>query len=195
MKKKSLILGGVLTILVSIILFALLSNNTTIKDEQTQSTLKNELDLDIIINLEKYSSEEYDESKLLDVAMQLASKKGLLQEFNDENTYIEYVSKDDLHSLILELTGITIEAPIEIEDFYYLYDSENEYYYYIPATPSYYKIDKINSMKETKNGYEINCSIEKNIDTEVLKVENVLIKLTTKPENSIIKYMINEISI
>ena len=159
-----------------------------------QNTLKDELDLDIVINLGKYSSEEYDESKLLDVAMQLATKKGLLQEYNDENIYFEYVPKDDLHSIILELTGITVEAPIEIEDFYYLYDSENEYYYYRPSTPSYYQIDQINSLKETKNGYEINCSIVKNIDTEVLKVEDVSIELTSNPENSIIKYMVNEIS-
>ena len=194
MKKKTLILAGVLVIVVAIILFVLLSNNTNIKDEQMQNTLKDELDLDIVINLGKYSSEEYDESKLLDVAMQLATKKGLLQEYNDENIYFEYVPKDDLHSIILDLTGITVEAPIEIEDFYYLYDSENEYYYYRPSTPSYYQIDQINSLKETKNGYEINCSIVKNIDTEVLKVEDVSIELTSKPENSIIKYMVNEIS-
>ena len=194
MKKKSLILGGVLAIIVVIILFVLLSSNTTIKDVQMQESLKNELNLDIIINLGKYSSEEYDESKLLDVAMQLATKKGLLQEYNDENTYFEYVSKDDLHSVIWELTGITVEAPIEIEDFYYLYDSENEYYYYRPSTPSYFQINQINSLKETKNGYEINCSIVKNVDTEVLKVEDVTIKLTSKPENSVIKYMVNEIS-
>ncbi|MBQ8298624.1 MAG: hypothetical protein IJX99_01955 [Clostridia bacterium] len=194
MNKKNLILAGALTIIVAIILLMLLSSNTNIKDAQMQETLKNELDLDIIINLEKYSSEEYDESKLLDVAMQLATKKGLLQEYNDENTYFEYVSKDDLHSVILELTGITVEAPIEIEDFYYLYDSENEYYYCRPSTPSYYKIDQINSLKETKNGYEINCSIIKNVDTEVLKIEDVTIKLTTEPENTIIKYAIDEIS-
>lgn len=194
MKKKTLILAGVLAIVVAIILFVLLSSNTNIKDEQMQNTLKDELDLDIVINLGKYSSEEYDESKLLDVAMQLATKKGLLQEYNDENIYFEYVPKDDLHSIILDLTGITVEAPIEIEDFYYLYDSENEYYYYRPSTPSYYQIDQINSLKETKNGYEINCSIVKNIDTEVLKVEDVSIELTSKPENSIIKYMVNEIS-
>lgn len=194
MKKKTLILAGVLAIIVAIILFVLLSSNTNIKDEQMQNTLKDELDLDIVINLGKYSSEEYDESKLLDVAMQLATKKGLLQEYNDENIYFEYVPKDDLHSIILELTGITVEAPIEIEDFYYLYDSENEYYYYRPSTPSYYQINQINSLKETKNGYEINCSIVKNIDTEVLKVEDVSIELTSKPENSIIKYMVNEIS-
>lgn len=194
MKKKTLILAGVLAIIVAIILFVLLSSNTNIKDEQMQNTLKDELDLDIVINLGKYSSEEYDESKLLDVAMQLATKKGLLQEYNDENIYFEYVPKDDLHSIILDLTGITVEAPIEIEDFYYLYDSENEYYYYRPSTPSYYQINQINSLKETKNGYEINCSIVKNIDTEVLKVEDVSIELTSKPENSIIKYMVNEIS-
>ena len=94
----------------------------------------------------------------------------------------------------IAVSGITVEAPIEIEDFYYLYDSENEYYYYRPSTPSYYQIDQINSLKETKNGYEINCSIVKNIDTEVLKVEDVSIELTSKPENSIIKYMVNEIS-
>ena len=193
MNKKHLIIGVTLILFVAIFLFILLSNSSTINDIEKQLELKETFNLDIIVNLKNYTSAEYNEENLLDVAMQLAAKKGLISEYDDESTYIQYVPKDDIHSIIQELTGITVEAPIEIEDAYYLYDSENEYYYCWPSTLYYYNVNNIISVNKNGNTYEFVCTIEKNIDSEIEKIENVTIKVTEIPENSIIKYQIEEI--
>lgn len=190
MNKKHLILG---VTLVAIFLFVLLSNRSNISDIQKQIELKEIFDLDIIVNLKNYTSEEYNEKNLLDVAMQLAGKKGMLSEFSDDTTYIEYVPKDDLHTIIQDFTGITIEAPIEFEDAYYLYDSENEYYYCWPSTNYYYTVGNIISVKKHGDTYEFVCTLEKNIDSEIETIENVTIKVTEMPENTTIKYQVKEI--
>lgn len=147
MKNKRLITIITSVIFVIVIVTICLSNmGSAIKDEAKISEFKNSSHLDILVNLGNYSSSEYSDSRLLDVSMQLAEKLGLMDENTDEDNYVQYVSENDLHTIIYELTGHTVEAPIEIEDFYYLYDSENEYYYYRPATPSYYSIKEINSL-------------------------------------------------
>ena len=193
MNKKHLIIGITLVALVAIFLFVLLSNRSNITDIQKQLELKENFDLDIIVNLKNYTSEEYNEENLLDVAMQLAGKKGMLSEYSDDTTYIEYVPKDDLHAIIQDFTGIIIEAPIELEDAYYLYDSENEYYYCWPSTNYYYTVGNILSVTQNGNTYEFVCTLEKNIDSEIQTIENAIIKITDMPENAIIKYRIEEI--
>lgn len=193
MNKKHLIIGVTLILLVALLLFILLSTRSNISDIEKQLELKEAFDLDIVVNLENYTDAEYDEENLLDVAMQLATKRGLLSEYDDETTYIQYVPKDDIHLIINELTGITVEAPIEIEDSYYLYDSENEYYYCWPSTLYYYNIGNILSVTKNGDTYEFVCNLEKNIDSEIEKVENVVIKVTENPNNTIIKYRIEEI--
>ena len=118
-----------------------------------------------------------------------------MNETNNESLYLQYVSKDDVHNIIYELTGISIEAPIEIDDFYYLYDSENSYYYYLGASPTNYKVSNIKSIKRNGNLYDINCSIEKIEDGELTLEENVSIILNYVSENSIIKYQVEKIKI
>lgn len=193
MNKKHLIIGVTLVLFVAILLFVLLSNRSTINDIEKQLELKEAFDLNIITNLKNYTIAEYSEGNLLDVAMQLATKRGLLSEYDDETTYIQYVPKDDVHLIINELTGITVEAPIEIEDSYYLYDSENEYYYCWPSTLYYYNISNIISVNKNGNTYEFVCTLEKNIDSEIETIENAVIKVTEMPENTIIKYRVEEV--
>ena len=193
MNKKHLIIGVTLVLFVAILLFVLLSNRSTINDIEKQLELKEAFELDTIVNLKNYTNIEYDEENLLDVAMQLAAKRGLLSEYEDETTYIQYVPKDDIHLIINELTGITVEAPIEIEDAYYLYDSENEYYYCWPSTISYYNVGNIISVTKNGDTYEFVCTLEKNIDSEIEKVENVMIRVTEMPDNTVVKYRIEEI--
>lgn len=193
MKKQVILVATIVIIIaIAIITFALVSG-TTIKDENEINTIKDEAYLDILVNLGNYTKDNYDESKLLDVAMQIAEKKGLFNEFSGDAAYFEYVNKEDLHLIISELTGNVVEAPIEITDFYYLYDSENEYYYYRPSTPVYYSISKINSIKEKNSTYIINCNIGKTEDTEISEVENVEISVTYNEDNSLIKYRVNSI--
>lgn len=185
--------------LVFIIIFTciILSINTTkeITSESEIKTIKQDSNLDILVNLGDFSKDNYSERKLLDVAMLYSEKLNLVNETNNESIYLQYVSKDDIHNLIYELTGITIEAPIEIDDFYYLYDSENSYYYYLGASPTYYKISSIKNIKRNGNTYDINCSIEKIIDGELIIEDNVSVILNYIPENSIIKYQVEKIKI
>ncbi len=194
MNKKHLIIGVILIILVAIFLCVLLSNRSNISDVQKQLELKENFDLDIIVNLKEYTPSEHNEENLLDVAMQLAEKKGLLSEFSDDTTYIQYVPKDELHLIIQELTGIQVEAPIEIEDAYYLYDSENEYYYCWPSTLYYYSVENIISVHKNNDTYEFVCTLEKNIDSEIERIENAVITLTEMPNNTVVKYQINKIT-
>ena len=193
MTKKATILFTSVILIILLILIFIFNNGNTIKDENVINTIRTESNLDILVNLGNYSTSEYSDEKLLDVSMQLANKLGLLNEYSDESNYIQYVTKDELHSIIFELTGITIEAPIEIEDFYYLYDSENDYYYYRPATPTYFSINKIDLLEKNGSNYTITCSISKKEDLETTTIENVQISLTKMSNNSLVKYKVNEV--
>ncbi len=122
--------------------------------------------------------------------MRLAESLGHLNEFSDETDYIQYVSKDDLHQIVKDLTGEEVEAPIEIEDFYYLYDSENEYYYYRPSTPSYYKISSIDSLKKHGAIYTVSCTIVKADHETDADQKNVELTIKKEPENVIYKYRV-----
>ena len=165
MKKHVII--AIATIIVVAVIVAIVSLCGSKLTNEEILNLKDSAKLDIIVNLEDYTSSNYDDSKLLDVAMQLANALGMVNTYSDDETYIEYVSREDLHALINEFTGLTVEAPIEIEDFYYLYDSENDYYYYRPSTPSYYSVSTINSVKENNGSYSISCTVTKTEDTEL----------------------------
>lgn len=193
MTKKNAIIFTSIVLIILIALMFILNNGNTIKDKSIINEFKDESNLDILINLGNFSESQYSDEKLLEVSMQLAEKLGLLNEYSDENNYIQYVTKDELHSIILELTGFTIEAPIEIEDFYYLYDSENEYYYYRPSTPSYFSIEEIKSIKKNGYNYDVLCSISKKEDLDVTTVENVQLSLTYEPSNLLVKYKVNDV--
>ena len=118
-----------------------------------------------------------------------------MNEFSDESTFIQYVSREDLHSIIKDFTGITLESPIEIEDFYYLYDSENDYYFYRPASPSYFKVKEITSTKANGNDYSIKCFIAEDIADASVEAEDVTLSITTMPNNNWIKYRVNKIEV
>ena len=118
MKKRMIAYGAILIAIVIVILLISFSGSTTVNNEVDLATIKETFDLDLIVNLGNFDSKNYDESKLLDVAMQLAEKNNLLNEFSDETTFIQYVAREDLHSIIKDFTGIALESPIEIEYFY-----------------------------------------------------------------------------
>lgn len=191
---KKLIIPGLALILIILLATCLLtSNEKQITNQNEIDLIKEEANLDTIINLDNFSKENYSEEKLLDVAMQYAAKLNLLNEASVDDTYLQYIAKDELHNLIFELTGLRVVAPIEIEDFYYLYDSENEYYYWIGFSPAYYKISKINSIKRNGHTYTVNCSAEKSEDGEKISKDNITVRLELKKENQLIKYQVLEI--
>lgn len=194
MNKKHIIVLLVIFVIAIGLVFAI-AKLGNIKDQETISNIKKDSYLDIIVNLGDYSPTSYDEERLLDVAMQLAENLGLLNESNEDDNYVQYVNANDVHSIIYELTGNVVEAPIEIEDFYYLYDSEHEYYFYRPASPTYFQVKEISSIKENGTTYNILCSIAKTEDYEEINLNNVKVKLTYTPENALIKYKVDKIEI
>lgn len=193
MKKFILPLISLILIIMIITIFSITSYPKKITSNTEIEVIKQDSNLDILINLSNFSKSKYQENKLLDISMQYAAKLNLMNETNVDGAYLQYVPKDDLHKLIFELTGLNIEAPIEIEDFYYLYDSENEYYYYIGVSPNYYTVSNINSIKRKGNTYFIDCSIQKIDDGEKSIINNVSITLIRNPENSFITYMVDSI--
>ena len=194
---KKIIIPIIALCLISIMLlvFQLISFTKNVTSTSEIEVIRQDSNLDILINLGNFSKENYSEEKLLDISMQYADKLNLMNEISNGDTYLQYVTKDDLHKIILELTGLSIEAPIEIEDFYYLYDSENEYYYYIGVSPAYYTVSNINSVKRNKNTYFINCSIQKIEDGEKQTLDDVAITLIRNVNNLFITYQVESIVI
>lgn len=193
MDKKIAIIASVIALAVVSVLIVIFINLGAIKDEATISKIKEDSFLDILVNLGNYSPTNYDDENLLDVSMRIAEKLGLLNESTEDGNYVQYVNENDLHNIIYELTGHTVEAPIEIDDFYYLYDSEHEYYFYVPAAPNYFSVKNISSMKANNSNYSIVCSIEKSEDLEVTDLNDVKVSLTYMPENSFVKYRVEKV--
>ena len=194
---KKIILPLVTLVLIIGTLFFILSLNQTkeITSNAEIEAIKQDANLDIIVNLGNFSIDSYSERKLLDVAMQYAMKLNLLHDESNDFFYFQYADEKTIHDLIFELTGKTIEKPIEIEDFYYLYNKENSFYYYLGASPSYYKVSNIKSIQKTNNKYLINCSIQKTEDGEISILEDVSITLNYISENKVIKYQVENIII
>lgn len=195
MKKIIIPAISLLLIIMILLIFTLIPSTKQITSSTEIEVIKQDSNLDILVNLNNFSKESYSEEKLLDVAMQYASKLNLINEQSTDDTYIQYVEKETLHNLIFELTGVKIDAPIEIEDFYYLYDSENEYYYYIGLPTSYYYVSNINSIERKNNTYFINCSIEKGNESEIEVFSNVSIVLNRITDNSLISYQVQSIDV
>lgn len=194
---KKFLLPLITLVLIIGTLFFILSLNKTkeITSKAELEAIKQDSNLDIIVNLGNFSLDNYSDRKLLDVAMQYANKLNLIHDESNDFFYFQYADEKTIHDLIFELTGIVLKKPIEIEDFYYLYNQDASFYYYLGASPSYYKVSNIKSIKKTDNKYFINCSIQKTEDGEISILEDVSITLNYISENKVIKYQLENINI
>ena len=125
--------------------------------------------------------------------MRIGGQAGLLETQTD-GVYVEYVSRNVIHDIIYELSGVRVEEPIKIDDFYYLYDEEGDYYYVVPIGVYWVYLDKISSVQySSKNDqYIINCSgklggEESGIITTYPDME---LRLKYKPNNKYVKYQL-----
>lgn len=178
-----------ITVLISI--FFLFGGKDEINDSNEISKIVSDSKLELIHNLGNFSLEEHSYEKILQVAMLIASEKGYMNE-STTNDYFEYVTKSDAHEIIRELTGMTIEAPIQIEGFYYQYDSENEYYYLRPSVPPLYKISKINKVYLDGDIYIIESTSTKTEDGKIISEDTITTKLKFIDANSYTKYQVIE---
>lgn len=173
MKKNVLIYLTIAIIVIGIISFIfILKSKNEIKDQNEITKIVTNSNLELILNLGNFNSEDYSEENLLQTAMMFAERNAYLNESNDEN-YFEYINYTELHDIIYELTGITVEAPIQIEDFYYRYDSENEYYYCVPLNFSTYELSNINHIYKNDDTYTIECTATKTEDGEIIEEKTV----------------------
>lgn len=191
MKKSVVVYLIVLVVVVALIsLFAFSSGSKNeVKEEKDISKIVEDSNLEILLNLENFASNMYSEEKLLQVAMMYAEKNGYMNE-NSEEGYMEYVNRGELHAIMKELTNIQVEAPIQIEDFYFVYDSESDYYYCIPVDYSVYQISKINHVYKTADGYTIECVATKTQDGEITSEKTFTTKLKMLEDGSYVNYQV-----
>lgn len=177
MKKGVVVYLVVLVVAVICCCLLFLSNGKNeVKEENVFSKIITDTNLEIMLNLENFASNMYSEEKILKVAMMYADKNGYMNE-NTDNGYMQYVNDDELHSIINELTGVMVEAPIQIEDYYFVYDSESEYYYCIPVEYPTYKISKIEHVYKNNDLYTIECVATQTQDGELVAEKHFMTQL------------------
>jgi len=181
-----------------------INNNTTEKEEEKTvevtdemiQKIKDESYLSILLQIQTFDSLYINYEPLLEAAMRIASEQGLVETVS-EGIYLEYVPKTVIHDIIYELAGIRIEEPIRIDDFYYLYDEEGDYYYVVPIGVNWMQLSEIKSISYSKNDiYIIKCSAK--LGTEetgiVSSYPDIEVRLKYKPTNKYVKYQLVSIS-
>lgn len=192
MKKNTLIYLIALAVIAIILsAFFFFGGKNEIKDTNEITKIVTDSNLEILLNLGNFSSKEHSDEKILQTAMLIASEKGFMNE-STTGDYFEYVTKSDLHEIIRELTGITVEAPIQIEDFYYQYDSENEYYYLRPSVPPLYEITNVNHVYLNNNIYTIESTATKTEDGQIISEDTITTKLKLIENSSYTNYQVIE---
>lgn len=164
-----------------------------VHDDEKIQKITNDSYLNILLQIKTFDSLNVNYEPLLEAAMRIARELDLYKIPDDVNTYIEYVSRDIVHELIYELSGIRINEPIIIEDFYYLYDSEGDYYYIVPIGSEWLELQKIDSIHYTADSdqYIIHCSAE-NLTDYAIKTTypDIELRLKYKASNNYIKYQL-----
>lgn len=190
MKKNVLFYIAISVIVVLVIIsIILLRYKNEITDSNEVLKIVSETNLESIIDLGNFEKNSYSEKDLLAVAMKFAEKNGYMNE-NSAGVYVEYVNKSDLHEIISELTGVAIDAPIQIEDFYYIYDSENEYYYNAGMEIPEYEISKVEHVYKDDDGYTIECSVIKMEDGEIIADNKIVTELKKNVDSSYANYQV-----
>lgn len=190
MKKNVLFYIAISVIVVLVVIsIILLRYKNEITDSNEVLKIVSETNLESIIDLGNFEKNSYSEKDLLAVAMKFAEKNGYMNE-NSDGVYVEYVNKSDLHEIISELTGIAIDAPIQIEDFYYIYDSENEYYYNAGMEIPEYEISKVEHVYKDDDGYTIECSAIKMEDGEIIADNKIVTELKKNVDSSYANYQV-----
>ena len=153
--------------------------------------------LNILVQIRTFDNLNVNYESLLEAAMRIAGSLDLYNEPN-EGEYFEYVSRDLIHEIIYELSGIRITDPIIVEDFYYVYSEEGDYYKVIPIGSNWLELKKVNSIHYTTEGdqYIIKCMASSSSEDygDVETFPNMELRLKYKPANKYIKYQVQSIS-
>ena len=155
--------------------------------------IKEEAYLGILLQIQAFDSLYTNYEPLLEAAMRIASEQGLLQ-VNSDGIYLEYVPRDVVHDIIFELSGVRVDEPIIIDDFYYLYDAEGDYYYVVPVGVYWMQLQDINTIMYSKQDdqYIINCSAKLGSEESgmITSYPDIELRLKYKPNNKYVKYQL-----
>lgn len=169
-----------------------------ITNETEKSKIATDAFLDIIIQIQKYNSLNANIDVMLEPAMRIAGNLGKVQS-STENGYLEYVPANTIHTIINDLTGKTVQKPIQIEDFYYLYDQEKDYYYIVPLGADWLHYDNIKEVRKIDGGkyYKITCSASCTIGYDsgtTLSYGEIVVTYKYCPENTYARYQLVSIT-
>ncbi len=165
--------------------------------DEMSSNIKTNSYLNTLVQIKTFDSLNVNYEPLLEAAMRIASEQGLLQ-VPEEGIYFEYVPKDTVHQIIFELSGIRIDEPIIIDDFYYVYSEEGDYYYVVPIGSNWLELKEVKSISYSKDGdqYVVKCSASGGSEDYggIESYENMEIRLKYKPANQYVKYQLVSIN-
>lgn len=164
-----------------------------VKDKTEISKIITDSFLDILIEIRNYDNKNINYEDMLEASMRISREFSLLEEMSSDTNFYEYVPENTIHSMIKELTGKKVDSPIKIEDFYYLYNEDENYYYVVPVGTDWIHIDEIKEVKKVKNGkyYIITCSTSYS-DDGLTFYDSGDVKVTLKhcPKNNYIRYQL-----
>lgn len=168
---------------------------TKITNESEIQKIIDESYLDILVQIKNYNNTTDHSKEILEAAMRIARENNLVKEISN-NIYIEYVDEKDIHQIIFELTGKEVQNPLEFEDFYYLYNAENKYYYIIPIGTDWIHYKEIKNVEknQTENTYQIKCDANLLYETEEIIYEELILTLKYIPNNTYAKYQLLNIT-
>ena len=165
--------------------------------DEMSSNIKTDSYLNTLVQIKTFDSLNVNYEPLLEAAMRIASEQELLQ-VPEEGIYFEYVPKDIVHQIIFELSGIRIDEPIIIDDFYYVYSEEGDYYYVVPIGSNWLELKEVKSISYSKDGdqYIVKCSASGGSEDYggIESYENMEIRLKYKPANQYVKYQLVSIN-
>lgn len=189
----------IILILLGFICYILLNPNVEkmpyeiIEDKNEISKIVTDSFLDILIEAKNYNDKEINYEDMLEATMRISRELNLFKELSTDTNFYEYVPENTIHSMISELTGKKVTSPIKIEDFYYLYNEENNYYYVVPVGTDWIHIENVKEVKKTENGkyYTITCSTSFSEDgLSFYDSGDVKVTLKHCPENKYIRYQL-----
>ncbi len=167
--------------------YELITNQKEISDLVTDSFL------DILIEAKNFDISQINYEDMLQATMRISRELNLFHEMSNDIDFYEYIPEEIIHKMIFELTGEKVKSPIDIKDFYYLYNDEAKYYYIVPVGTDWIHIDEVKEVRKINNGeyYTIVCSTyltEESVGE--INYGDITVTLKHCPGNEYIRYQL-----
>ncbi len=165
----------------------------TVTNVEQFSNIVTDSFLDILIEAKEFDVSKINYEEMLQIAMRISRELDLLKEMSSETNFYEYVPESTVHEMIFELTGKKVSNPIDIEDFYYLYNETEKYYYIVPVGTDWIHIDEVKEIRSVNSGeyYIITCSTRFSEDGYSFNdAGDITVTLKHCPQNKYIRYQL-----